>query len=63
MGMIQRRHGAGFAFEALAKFGLGGFQRDDAVKPRVTRFVDVAHAALANGRKDFVGTEECAHCE
>ncbi len=49
-----------FLLETLAKLhilrGMRGqdLDCDDAVKPRVARFVDLAHAARADGRPDLV---------
>ena len=60
VGMVQGGHGASFAFEALTEFGLRGFLGNDAVEPRIARFVDVAHAAFPDWCEDFVRTEECA---
>ena len=61
--MVERRDGARFALEALAELGIGGecvgqdLDRDDAIEPRVARLVDLAHAAGADEREDFVGAE------
>ncbi len=52
--MIQGSNGAGFAFEALAKFTLDELDGDDAVQPGIAGFPDLTHAAGADGRNDFV---------
>ena len=61
--MIQRSNGAGFAFEAGAEvFALRDvirqdFDGDGAVQPGVAGFIDLTHAARAEGREDFVRAE------
>ena len=37
--------------------------RDGAIEPRVARFVDLAHAARAEGGEDFIRTESGAGAE
>ena len=59
-GMIERRHSAGFAFEALAEIGLDHFERDRAVDARVARLPDFAHAAFAQRRDDLIRAGACA---
>jgi hypothetical protein len=60
------RDGACFALEAIAEFRRAGDERrqrldgDDAVEPRVTRLVDLAHSARADGAEDLVRAEACA---
>ena len=60
VGMIQRRGGMGLALESLAAFETGrhmsrqAFERDDAIQPRVSRSVDLAHATDADEREDLV---------
>ena len=57
VGMIQRRDSARFALESFAELGLGNLDRDDAIEARVAGLVHLAHAARADGRKDFVRAE------
>ena len=63
IGMIQRGHGAGFAFEAGAQIvPLGDvfgqhFDRDGAVEPRVARLVHFTHPASPDCGEDLVRTE------
>jgi hypothetical protein len=56
----QRGDGFGFTLEALRELRGGNFDRDVAIQPRVSGSVHLAHAALADGRKDFVRAEFCA---
>lgn len=61
--MVQRRHGAGFAHKASAHlFSLGNMfgqdlNCDGAFEARIAGLIDLAHAARAEGREDFVGSE------
>jgi hypothetical protein len=55
--MIQGRDGASFALETLTELGLRDFDRDDAIKARVTRLVDLAHAAGADRSEDLIRAE------
>ena len=62
IGMIQRRSGARLALETLSRRlrCKGLWQNFDgyfAMKPRVARLIHLAHSALADQRKDFVGAE------
>ncbi len=67
--MIERRDRARLAFEAVAQLRVGGQgRRQDldghaAIKPRVARPVDFAHAPCAERAQDFVRTEPGAGCE
>ena len=67
VGMVQRRYGAGFVVETLPGLGIAGqmtredFDRDGAVQASVLGAIHLAHAAGADGRKDFVRAEFCAH--
>src|SRR5580658_5553445 len=61
--MIQRGDGFGFTLEALAELRGGDFDRDVAIQPRVSGAIHLSHAASAEGRKDFVGTESVARRE
>src|SRR5262249_19088072 len=60
MRVAERGHGAGFALETLAVFGVAGkvrgqhFDRDGAVETAVTRAINLAHTAGADGRENFV---------
>jgi predicted nucleotidyltransferase len=61
--MIQRRDRARFAIEPLAQAGiLGGaarqdLDRDGPIEPCITRAIDLAHPAGADGGHDFVRPE------
>ena len=57
VGMVQRRDGFGFALEAFAELRGGNFDGDVAIQPWIVRLPHFAHAALADRRKDFVGSE------
>ena len=57
IGMVERGHGTGFAFEALVEIGLGDFQGDRAVEPGVAGFPHFAHAPFANMGEDLEGAE------
>jgi len=63
MRMIQSGDGAGFALKALGKVLERNFDRYRAVQARIARFVDLAHAARANGRKDFIGAGSITYRE
>src|ERR1700722_17684300 len=52
--MIQRGEGAPLLVETRRVQALELFDRDDPIKPPITCLVHLAHAARANGRKDFV---------
>ena len=64
--VVELRDGTGFAVEPFAKFPIGGerdgqhFDRNDAIEPRVARFVDLAHATAPEQRLDFVGAQRGA---
>ncbi len=60
VGMIQRRHGAGFALKALAEFLFGKLQNDDPVEPRIARLPYFPHASFANERNQLIGAEMIA---
>ena len=57
VGVVERGDRAGFAGEALGELRVGNFDRDIAIQPGIMRAIHLAHAALADGRKDFVGAE------
>ena len=64
--MIELRDRARFAVEPLAELRVGGealgqdLDRDGAIEARVARLVDLAHAARADRRRDFVRAEASA---
>ena len=64
-GMVQRRGGAGFLFEAAQPIGIVreiGRQQlecDVALQRQVAGPVDLAHAARAQERSDFIVPEPC----
>jgi hypothetical protein len=66
MRMIQRRNDLRLTLEALLKRWIGGemcrenFDRDGSIQAMVDRFIDLAHAAAADQRNDFVRTESGA---
>jgi hypothetical protein len=55
--MIQLRDGARLALEPVAEVFPGDFDGDDAIQPSVASFIDFAHPARANGRKNLVRPE------
>src|SRR5262245_24153041 len=63
VGVLQRRHGAGFSLESRARLATQSEMRGQdldghrAVEPRVVRSVDLAHSSGADNFQDFVGTE------
>ena len=63
VGVIEGADRLGLALEALAPIGVRRrFVREDldgdgAIEPAVLRAIDLAHAAGAEGRDDFVGAE------
>ena len=61
--MIQRGDGASFLLKTRRVLALELFNRDDTVQPRVTRLLNLAHAARTNRRKDFVRAEFVARLE
>ncbi len=69
VGMIQRGGGMGLALESLAAFwtrrhmSRQAFESDDAIQPRVSGSVDLAHATDAHEREDLVWTEASTRCE
>jgi hypothetical protein len=66
VGVVQRRQGPRLALETRNAVGIRSkrlrenFDRDIAVEPSVPRPVDLAHAAGADRRQDFVNAETCA---
>ena len=64
--MVERRQHLRFALEPREPFGIGGeqirqdFDGDVAIELRVAGAVDLAHAALADQRDDFVDAETVA---
>jgi hypothetical protein len=55
--MVQRCHGAGFAFETVAELAGGNFHCYGAVKAGVCCSVHLSHPARAYKREDFVRSE------
>src|SRR5271167_4968603 len=70
VGMVQRRDAARLLLETVHPLGVGGdglgqhLDGNGAVQPRVASAVHLAHAALADGRDDFVGAKfvVCGQC-
>ena len=66
MRVAECRHRAGFALETLAVFGVAGkvwsqhLDRDGAVETLVARAINLAHAAGADGRENFVWAQIAA---
>ena len=64
--MRERRHGAGFALEALLNervvrgFAVHDLDGDVAPEAGIARTVDFAHAARTERRQHFVRAEACA---
>src|SRR5450759_2759487 len=67
--MVERRQHLRFTAQARESIGIGGervrqnLQRDVAIELGIPRAVDLAHAARANERQDFVYAETGAGCE
>jgi hypothetical protein len=55
--MVQGRDRARFTLEALAERAGDRLDRNGAIQPRVDRAIDLAHAAGADLRGDFVDAE------
>jgi hypothetical protein len=55
--MVQGGDGVRLALESFGEAILRTLYSDHALQARVARFVDFAHTARADGRKDFVGTK------
>ncbi len=61
--VIERRDALRFALEPCTKLGIGRergrqhFHGDGALEARVTRLIDLAHAAGADGADDLVGSK------
>ena len=68
VGMAQRRDGARLALEALAPARVGrdvagqNFDGYRAVKARIPRTINFAHAAGAEAAEDLIRTQFCAAC-
>ena len=66
MWVVEGRDGARFPIETIAELRVTSerlgenLDRDDAIEPRIPRFVDLTHPARADGDEDFVGTEASA---
>ena len=63
VGVVERGDRAGLAGEALGELGVGNFDRDIPIQPGIVRAIHLAHAALADGRKDFIRAEFVADGE
>src|SRR5579864_9656454 len=57
VGMVQGRDRVRFALEALGELLVGNLDGDGAIQPRIASFVDLAHAARADGRDDLIGSQ------
>jgi hypothetical protein len=57
VGMVQRGDGMGFPLESFTELRGGNLDRHVALQPGIMRFVDLSHAARADGCYDFVGAE------
>jgi hypothetical protein len=57
VGMVQGGDGAGLAFEAVGEGGLRELDRDRAVETGIAGLPHLSHAARAEGREQFVGSE------
>ena len=55
--MIQRGNGLGLAFEALAELLARHLNRHQTLEPRISRFVDLSHAAGGDDMEDLVRTK------
>ena len=55
--MVESRDRASFALEAFVELLTRCLDSDVAAKPRVASAVNLAHAAFAEKRDDFVGAE------
>ena len=61
MGMIQTGNRASFALESLARLGMiykmswQNLDGDNSIETGIAGFVNLAHSARTNTRKDFVG--------
>jgi hypothetical protein len=60
IGVIQRRDGAGFAFETLAEGRLGDLHGDHPAEARIAGLVHFAHTPGSKRGKDFVRPESFA---
>jgi hypothetical protein len=55
--MIERRHGARFALEALAELLGGNFDGHVPPEPRIVSAIHFTHSTRAHQDTDFVGPE------
>ena len=60
VGMVESGDGAGFALPALIELGLDELKRHGAAQARVVGLIDHTHPALAERRKDLIGSETSA---
>ena len=69
VGMVERGHGPRLLLEAAQAVGFAGegfrknFQSDIAPQARISCAINLAHAACAERREDFVGTEFCTRAQ
>ena len=57
VGVVQRSDRTGLAGEALGELGVRDLDRDIPMQPGIVRAIHLAHAALADERKNFVRAE------
>ena len=60
VGVVQRRDRARLAREPLGELGVRDLDRDVAIQARIAGAIHLAHAARADQRLNFVGTESVA---
>ncbi len=58
--MVQRRDSVSFLLESRCMLALQLFDRDDAVKTRVTCLVYLSHAARTDGSENLIGSQTSA---
>ena len=63
VGMVQRRHRAGLAREAIGELLRRDLYRDLAAEPRVVGAIHVRHPTLAERLEDFVGPQAGARLQ
>jgi hypothetical protein len=61
--MVQRGDGAGFPLEPFTEARRQNLDRHIPPETRIVGFVHFAHAALADGRDDFIRTESITWLE
>ena len=55
--MIERRNGVRLALESVVELVRGNLDRDGPAEPRIRAEIDLAHAAFADHRQNFVVTK------